>query len=75
MAGQSKPAKTTAVPPEIEQALAEQPLARAAFEKLPPSHRREHVRYVSEAKQPETRRRRAARMIEMLLDGSQRKRR
>ena len=38
-----------------------------AFEELSYSHRREHALHVAEAKQPETRERRARKTIEALL--------
>jgi hypothetical protein len=61
-------AKTVEVPPDVKRALAKNKRAAAAFEKLAPSHRREHIRVISEAKKPETRERRIARMIEKLLE-------
>ena len=64
-------AKTVEIPPEIERALAKNKSARMAFERLAPSHRREHIRHVSEAKQPETRQRRIEKMIKMLLSGGE----
>jgi hypothetical protein len=48
------------VPDELTTALDENPAARARFDALAPSHRREWVRFVAEAVKPETRRRRAA---------------
>ena len=44
-----------AIPPELQEALDAHPEAKAAFEKLAPSHRREHARSVADAKRPETR--------------------
>jgi hypothetical protein len=41
--------------------------ATAAWEKLPPSHKREHVNAVLDAKKPETRARRIEKAIAMLL--------
>jgi uncharacterized protein YdeI (YjbR/CyaY-like superfamily) len=54
------------VPPELGEALEADPEARARFEGLAPSHRREHAEYVGDAKREETRRRRAAATIERL---------
>ena len=51
---------------ELEQLLATAPAARTAWEALAPSHRREHIRYITEAVKPETRRRRAEATIERL---------
>lgn len=50
--------RTVELPDDFAAALAARPGARAAFEALPPSHRREHVRAIDEAKRPETRLRR-----------------
>jgi uncharacterized protein YdeI (YjbR/CyaY-like superfamily) len=55
------------IPPELEELLHESPEARKAFEALSYSHRREHATHVAEAKNPETRQRRAAKTIETLL--------
>jgi uncharacterized protein YdeI (YjbR/CyaY-like superfamily) len=57
------------LPAELRQALAADPAGRAAYERLPPSHRREYARWVAEAKKELTRRRRAARALEMLRAG------
>ena len=53
----------TEIPAELRSALDRDALARAAFERLAPSHRREHAQHVAEAKQPATRERRAERAI------------
>jgi Domain of unknown function (DUF1905)/Bacteriocin-protection, YdeI or OmpD-Associated len=55
-------------PAELAEALAESPGA-ARFEVLSFTHRRDHARYVAEAKKAETRRQRAARTVERLLTG------
>jgi uncharacterized protein YdeI (YjbR/CyaY-like superfamily) len=57
------------VPSELVNALAADDAARAAFETLPPSHRREYENWVDEAKKPETRERRAAQAVERLRGG------
>jgi bacteriocin resistance YdeI/OmpD-like protein/uncharacterized protein DUF1905 len=54
------------VPPELAAALKADPAARASFDALAPSHRREHAEYVGGAKREETRRRRAATTIDRL---------
>ena len=46
------------IPGELEAALAEDASARATFEALSPSHRREYATWVAEARRPETRARR-----------------
>jgi hypothetical protein len=57
------------LPDELSAALDADPVARAAFDRLAPSHRREHAQHVAEAKQPATRERRAARVVETLRGG------
>lgn len=51
------------LPAELTDALAAAPDAKAAFEALPPSHRREYVQWVAEAKKPETRVSRARKTV------------
>ncbi|MCA9489903.1 MAG: YdeI/OmpD-associated family protein [Myxococcales bacterium] len=53
-------------PADLAEAIAERPAAAARWAALPPSHRREHVRYVDEAKKPETRARRIAKTVDSL---------
>ena len=69
---QTKPGKTKGpvdIPNELRAALSRYAKAWSAFDKLPPSHQREVVGYVSEAKQPETRARRAGRTVASLKNG------
>jgi Bacteriocin-protection, YdeI or OmpD-Associated/Domain of unknown function (DUF1905) len=54
---------------ELGAALASDAAARAAFDALAFTHRREYAEWVGEAKRPETRARRAARAVEMLREG------
>jgi uncharacterized protein YdeI (YjbR/CyaY-like superfamily) len=54
------------VPPDIRDALAKHAEARRVFDKLPPSHRREYLRWIEEAKKPETRSKRIGGMMERL---------
>lgn len=61
-----------AVPPELAAALSRNGAARATFEKFPPSHRREYVEWIAEAKRAETRARRVAQAVEWLAEGKQR---
>ncbi len=56
------------VPSELADALAADEAAAAAFDRLAPSHRREHAEHVAEAKRHETRLRRAAQTVERLRD-------
>ena len=56
-------------PADFARALDADPVARAAYDKLAYSHKREHVRAVESAKRPETRTRRIEKAIAMLRDG------
>jgi hypothetical protein len=60
------PLPTDRVPPDMARALRGSTAAAAAFAALSPSHRREHVGFVIEAKRPETRARRIERTIQAL---------
>jgi hypothetical protein len=53
-------------PPELLAVLAEDPAVRAAYEALPPSHRREYAKWIGETKQAETRAERVAKMVRRL---------
>jgi hypothetical protein len=57
----------TPMPRELENALDADPAAKALFEKLAPSHRREYINHIDAAKQESTRQRRALKTIESLL--------
>jgi hypothetical protein len=57
------------VPNDLAAALGKDKVAKAAFEKLSYSHKRQHVLAIEGAKTPETRARRVARALEMLKAG------
>jgi antitoxin component of MazEF toxin-antitoxin module len=57
--------RTVELPEDLAAALAAAG-ARERFDALAPSHRKEHVRAIEEAKRPETRARRIARCVEAL---------
>lgn len=57
------------VPPDFAAALAADVQAGQAFDKLPYSHKRQHVLAIQDAKSPETRRRRIDKAIQMLREG------
>ncbi len=67
---QPAPAPEAAVEPvepvELLEALAGNPAADAAYQALPPSHRREYARWISEAVRPETRAERVAKTVRRL---------
>ena len=55
-------------PPELTEALAENPAAQAAYQKLPFTHRNEYARWIGEGKKPETRADRVAKTIRRLTE-------
>ncbi|MBW6439090.1 YdeI/OmpD-associated family protein [Actinoplanes hulinensis] len=64
--------RTVEVPPELEAALATDDAAKAAYEKLAYSHRKEFVRWITEAKRDATRAERVTKTVEMLREGRHR---
>ena len=60
------------VPEALEAALAADPSARQAFDKLAFTHRKEFTRWIEEAKREETRERRVIKAMEMLRAGQTR---
>jgi hypothetical protein len=57
------------VPPALQAALNQDETARAAYEKLSFTHRREYAEWIAGAKREDTRERRTARALEMLRAG------
>lgn len=60
------------LPAELVAALKKNRKARAAFEAFPPSHKREYIDWISQAKREETRQRRLAQAIEWMAEGKPR---
>jgi len=60
------------VPPALAAALAGDATAKAAFDALAPSHRKEFTRWIDEAKRDETRQRRVAQALTMIREGTTR---
>jgi hypothetical protein len=60
------------VPPALAAALEGDPDARAKFDALAFTHRKEYARWIDEAKRDETRDRRVAKALEMLREGKTR---
>ncbi len=63
------PGPTDAVPSDLGAALRKNKLAAAVWDKLAPSHKREYIGAIMEAKKEETRARRIAKAIEELSKG------
>ncbi|MCM3876354.1 MAG: YdeI/OmpD-associated family protein [Thermoanaerobaculia bacterium] len=67
-----RPAAPVAVPPDLSAALKKNRKAAATFESFPPSHRREYIEWITEAKRDETRQKRLATTLEWLAEGKAR---
>ena len=61
--------RSVAVPAALKKALGEKPRAKAAFQKLSYTHRKDYAAWVGGAKQAETRQRRANKAVELLNRG------
>ena len=60
------------VPPALAAALDTDPAAKAAFDALAFTHRKEYARWIDEAKRDDTRERRVAQALEMIRAGQTR---
>ena len=67
-----KPAPALKMPTEMSAALKTNQKARAGFDALPPSHQREYLQWIIEAKGADTRARRIAQAIEWMTEGKSR---
>lgn len=68
----AKPKPALPVPVDLAAALGKNKAAAATFEKFSPSHRREYIEWITEAKRPETRETRLATTLEWLAEGKKR---
>ncbi|HEY5848366.1 MAG TPA: YdeI/OmpD-associated family protein [Microlunatus sp.] len=66
---ESEPTPKPTEPAELTAALATDPSARAAFDALPPSHRQEYVRWISDGVKSATRSQRAQKTVARLSVG------
>jgi uncharacterized protein YdeI (YjbR/CyaY-like superfamily) len=68
------PAKKTPlkVPDDLSAALKKNKRALAVFEKFAPSHKREYIEWITEAKRDETRTKRLAQAVEWMAEGKSR---
>ena len=57
------------IPDELASALSKNKKAKIAFENFSPSHRKEYIMWINEAKMALTKEKRIAKTIEMLIDG------
>jgi uncharacterized protein YdeI (YjbR/CyaY-like superfamily) len=56
------------IPLDLDAALQANPAARAAWDALSPSHRREYVQAIEDAKKPETRKMRVEKTVERVRE-------
>jgi uncharacterized protein YdeI (YjbR/CyaY-like superfamily) len=63
----SSSAARQTIPDDLTAVLAGKPKAARAFAALPPSHQRQYVKWIEEAKKPQTRQRRLAKAAQMVL--------
>ncbi len=68
----AKPKKALATPKDLAALLKKNAKAGAAFANLPPSHKREYIEWITEAKRPETREKRLATTLDWLTQGKSR---
>lgn len=61
--------RVVTVPPDFQQLLNRNKTAKAAFDKLSYTHRKEYVEWIESAQKAETRERRLQKAIGMLLEG------
>jgi uncharacterized protein YdeI (YjbR/CyaY-like superfamily) len=60
------------VPADLKRALAQNGKARDTFEAFPPSHQRDYIEWITEARQPATREKRLSTTLEWLAEGKPR---
>lgn len=70
--GAPKPKAEIPMPDDFAEALAGNAKAKAVFDKLAPSHRREYLEWITGAKREETRAKRMATTLEWLAEGKKR---
>jgi len=68
----ARPKKPLNVPADLRVALAKSVRAKKNFDAFPPSHKREYVEWITEAKREETRRKRIATAVEWMASGRRR---
>lgn len=66
---EDKEERVVEVADDIVSVFNESPEAKALFDKMSYTHKKEYIRWIEEAKKPETRENRKIKMIQMILDG------
>jgi uncharacterized protein YdeI (YjbR/CyaY-like superfamily) len=67
-----KPRPAAKVPADLKAALAKNRSAHARFASFPPSHQREYIEWITEAKREETRVKRIAMAVQQIAEGKSR---
>ncbi|MDP9958643.1 YdeI/OmpD-associated family protein [Chryseobacterium lathyri] len=66
---EDKEERTVEIADDIAVVFKENSVAKSQFDKMSYTHRKEYIRWIEEAKKPETRENRKIKMIEMILEG------
>lgn len=66
---QDKDQRIVEIPDDVQQVFNENQVAFGIYQKMSYTHQKEYMRWITEAKKPETRENRKIKMIEMLLAG------
>ncbi|WP_258561820.1 YdeI/OmpD-associated family protein [Chryseobacterium chendengshani] len=66
---EDKEERTVEISEDILEVFSENLDAKVLFDKMSYTHRKEYIRWIQEAKKPETRENRKTKMIQMILDG------
>ena len=65
----SGPQRPLRAPADLIAALRNNPSAKAAYDRLSPSHKREYIEWITEARRSETRKQRVATAVEWMAEG------
>jgi len=66
---EDKEERVVEIADDIASVFNENPEAKTLFDKMSYTHKKEYIRWIEEAKKPETRENRKIKMIQMILDG------
>lgn len=66
---EDKEERTVEIASDIDFVFKENPEAKALFDKMSYTHKKEYIRWIEDAKKTETRENRKIKMIQMILDG------
>lgn len=66
---EDKEERTVEISDDILTVFNENPEAKTLFDKMSYTHQKEYIRWINEAKKPETRENRKVKMIQMILEG------